>query len=151
MTDSERRAPPTASGFGPVLARLRERRNLNQKELARAIGRSPSTISRLESSGRGVSRELVDELAGALNATTTEHVELLRAGGLLPAETATMLESPDLTRLSLLLAQPTMRSLDRQILLSYVDLALKHAQALGYQIPSPWPVGGRDGREAPTG
>jgi transcriptional regulator with XRE-family HTH domain len=145
MRDSERRAPPTASEFGPALARLRGERGLNQKELARLIGRSPSTISRLESSGRGVSRELVDELAQALTVSVAEHVELLRAAGLLPAETATMLESPSLTRLSLLLAQPDIRSQDRQILLSYIELALQHAGAMGYQIPSPWPAANQSG------
>ena len=141
MSDSERRAPSTASEFGPVLARMRAKRGLNQKELARLIKRNPSTISRLESSGRGVSRELVDEIARALAVSVAEHVELLRAGGLLPAETATMLESPSLTRLSLLLAQPGIRSQDRQLLLTYVELALQHAEALGYRIPSPWPGG----------
>jgi transcriptional regulator with XRE-family HTH domain len=138
MSESERRAPETAVEFGKVLARLREQRGLNQKELAGSIGRSPSTISRLESSGRGVSRDLVDELAGALRATPVERLELLRAAGFLSEETVAMLEEPDLTRLSRLLAQPDVHPRDRRLLLRYVELALEHAAALGYAIPSPW-------------
>ena len=140
MAESERRAPEAAGEFGSVLARLREHRNLNQKELATSIGRSPSTISRLESSGRGVSRDLVDELARALATTPAEHFDLLRAAGFLSEETVALLEEPELTRLSRLLAQPNIRPRDRRLLLRYVELALEHAAALGYVIPSPWPA-----------
>jgi transcriptional regulator with XRE-family HTH domain len=140
MSDTERRAPSTASEFGRVLERLREQSDLNQKELAAQIGRDPSTISRLESSGRGVSRKLVDELAHALAATTTEYLELLQAAGFLSEETVALLDEPDLTRLSRLLSQPHMVPRDRRLLLQYVELALAHAAALGYDIPSPWPA-----------
>ncbi len=139
LTDDKRRAPPAANDFGPVLARLREQRGLNQKQLAEQIGRSPSTISRLESSGRGVSREVVDELAQALATTPAEHLELRQAAGLLTDETAALLEEPDLIRLSRLLAQPNLPPRDRRLVLRYIELALEHAAALGYVIPSPWP------------
>lgn len=141
MTEIERRAPSAASDFGRVLARLREQRGLNQKELARRLGRSPSTISRLESSGRGVSRDFVDELAYALATTTSERLELQQAAGFLSDETAALLDEPELVRLSRLLSQPNLIPRDRRLLLKYVELALDHAAALGYAIPAPWPPG----------
>ncbi|MDQ3692405.1 MAG: helix-turn-helix domain-containing protein [Chloroflexota bacterium] len=139
MSETDRRAPQTASAFGPVLARLRGQRKLNHKELAAKIGRSRSTISRLESGERGVSRELVDELAEALATTTAERLELLQAAGLLSDETAALLEEPELTRLSRLLSQANLLPRDRRLLLRYVELALDHAAALGYVIPAAWP------------
>ncbi len=140
MSESNRRAPDASGEFGSVLARLREQRNLNQKELAQQIGRSPSTISRLESSGRGVSRDLVEELAAALSSPPADHIELLRAAGFLSNETVALLEEPELTRLSRLLSQPNVLPRDRRLLLRYIELALEHATALGYVIPSAWPA-----------
>jgi transcriptional regulator with XRE-family HTH domain len=140
MVESARRAPESAEEFGRVLARLRTQRGLNQKDLASMIGRNPSTISRLESSGRGVSRELVDQLAQVLAATQADHLELLRAAGLLSEETVALLEEPELTRLSRLLAMPQVLPRDRRLLLTYVELALQHASALGYDIPAAWPT-----------
>lgn len=140
MSETERRAPEAAEEFGGVLARLREQRNVSQKELAEKIGRSPSTISRLESSDRGASRELVDQLAGALGASTGEHLDMLRSAGFLSVETVALLEEPELTRLSRLLAQADLRPRDRRLLLQYIELAIEHAAALGYTIPSPWPA-----------
>jgi transcriptional regulator with XRE-family HTH domain len=144
LAETTRRAPESAEEFGRVLARLRGQRGLNQKDLASMIGRSPSTISRLESSGRGVSRELVDELAQVLAATQADHLELLRAAGFLSEETVALLEEPELTRLSRLLAMPQVLPRDRRLLLSYVELALEHASALGYEIPAAWPTEGGD-------
>jgi transcriptional regulator with XRE-family HTH domain len=140
MVESARRAPESAEEFGRVLARLRTQRGLNQKDLASMIGRNPSTISRLESSGRGVSRELVDQLAQVLAATQADHLELLRAAGFLSEETVALLEEPELTRLSRLLAMPQVLPRDRRLLLTYVELALQHASALGYDIPAAWPT-----------
>ncbi|MBA2518108.1 MAG: helix-turn-helix domain-containing protein [Chloroflexia bacterium] len=139
MSDTERRAPATASEFGRVLTKLRGQHRLKQQDLAKQIGRSKSTISRLESGERGVSRELVDELAEALVTTTAERLELLQAAGLLSEETVALLEEPELTRLSRLLSQANLLPRDRRLLLRYIELALEHAAALGYVIPAPWP------------
>ena len=139
MAETTRRAPESAEEFGKVLARLRIQRGLNQKDLANEIGRSPSTISRLESSGRGVSRELVDELAEVLAASQADRLELLRAAGFLTEETVALLEEPELTRLSRLLATPHVLPRDRRLLLTYVELAIAHAEAMGYDVPAAWP------------
>lgn len=148
MAETIRRAPESAEEFGRVLARLREQRGLNQKDLAGMIGRSPSTISRLESSGRGVSRELVDELAQVLAASQADHLELLRAAGFLSEETVALLEEPELTRLSRLLAMPQVLPRDRRVLLTYIELALAHATALGYPVPDAWPSSDGDRRSS---
>ena len=139
MTESDRRAPEAAAEFGSVLRRLREQSGLNRKELALRIGRDPSTITRLESGERGVSRDLVDDLARELALSITDHFELLAAAGLLSEETAALLEEPALSQLSRLLAESAMPSRERELLLRYVELALAHAAALGYDIPAPWP------------
>ena len=96
--------------------------------------------ARLESSDRGVSRELVEELAGEVATTPSERLELLQAAGFITEETAAMLEEPRLTQLSRLLAEPGIRPRDRRLLLQYVELALAHAEALGYDLPDAWPL-----------
>lgn len=144
MTESERRAPEAAAEFGSVLRRLREQRGLNRKELARRIGRDPSTITRLESGERGVSRDVVEDLARELALPTADHFELLASAGLLSEETAALLEEPELSQLSRLLAESAIPPGDRELLLRYVELALAHAAALGYVIPAPWPRSDND-------
>lgn len=144
MTDSDRRAPEAAAQFGSVLRRLREQRGLNRKELARRIGRDPSTITRLEAGERGVSRDLVEDLARELDLPAADHFELLTSAGLLSEETAALLEEPVLSQLTRLLTESAMPPRDRELLLRYVELALMHAAALGYDIPVPWPRSDND-------
>lgn len=122
-------APPR---FGPRLASLREARGLNRKQLADAADLDPSTVTRLESGERGTTREVVDRLAAALRATPEEHHGLLTAAELIPAEAAILLDEPELARLSSVLADPSLTVLHRRLLLTYVELAVAHAAALGY-------------------
>lgn len=131
------RPPELAPAFGPSLTRLRESRGLTQKQLAESGAIDPSTISRLESGGRGPSREVVDRLAEALDASAEEHNVLLAAAGLLPENPAYLLGEPDLARLSAVLSDARLTPFDRRTLLTYVELALGHAEALGYAVPRP--------------
>jgi len=133
----EERARPSSPAFGRRLRPLREARGLNQKRLAELADVDASTISRLESGGRGVSREVVDRLAQALETTPDQYGELLRAAGFLPDEAAILLEEPELARLSQLLAADDVTADHRELLRAYLRLALSHAEALGYALPSP--------------
>ena len=128
------RSPSPNPEFGEVLAALRRSRRLAQRGLAAKAGIDASTVSRLESGGRGVSREVVDRLARALAATTEEHNELLKTAGCLPEEAVALLDEPELARFSALLGDPTLAPEDRDTLLAYLRLALGHAAALGYEI-----------------
>ncbi len=132
----EERARPSNPEFGHALRPLREWRGLNQRQLASRAEVDASTISRLESGGRGVSREVVVRLAHALDASDDQYGDLLKAAGFLPDQAAVLLEEPDLARLSQLLADTALSPADRQTLRDYLRLALAHAAALGYRIPS---------------
>lgn len=127
-----RRAGSAPPRFGPMLASLRDGRGLLRKQLADAAGLDPSTVTRLESGERGPSREVVDRLANALDASSAELHALLTAAEILPAEAAILLDEPELARLSMVLADPTLTVLHRRLLLTYVELAVAHAAALGY-------------------
>lgn len=71
--------PADVPAFGPMLRELRERRDLQMKELAERAGISESFISRLESGDRGLSRETVDALADALAVSSVERYRMLVA------------------------------------------------------------------------
>jgi transcriptional regulator with XRE-family HTH domain len=111
---------------------MRDGRGLLRKQLADAAGLDPSTVTRLESGERGPSREVVERLAAALDASSEELHGLLTAAELLPAEAAILLDEPELARLSAVLADPALTVLHRRLLLTYVELAVAHAAALGY-------------------
>ena len=130
-----RRAPDEFADLGPLLTRLRESRGLLAKQLADRAMVDASTISRIESGERGVSREVVDRLAAALNATGSDYHALLNAAGFLPDQAALLLDDPDFARLSALFTSRALTPSDRQTLRSYISLALRHAAALGYTIP----------------
>ena len=136
-TEPTQRSPTSHPDFGPALARLRISRGLAQRKLAALADIDASTVSRLESGGRGVSREVVERLSQALAATPAEHNELLKTAGFLPEEAVALLDEPDLARFSALLADPTLRAGDRHLLVTYLRLALRHAEALGYDVRAP--------------
>lgn len=127
-----RRAGSAPPRFGPLLSAMRDERGLPKNQLAAAADLDPSTVTRLESGERGPSREVVERLAKALDASSEELHGLLTAADLLPAEAAILLDEPELARLSAVLTDPTLTVLHRRLLLNYVELAVAHAQALGY-------------------
>lgn len=130
-----RRAPDEFADLGPLLARLRESRGLLAKQLADRAKVDASTVSRIESGERGASREVIDRLATALNATGSDYHALLNAAGFLPDQAALLLDDPDFARLSTLFTSRVLTPSDRQTLRIYITLALRHAAALGYTIP----------------
>lgn len=131
-----RRGAELPEGLGPSVRALRQRRGLNQKQLAAMAGLTPSSITRLEHGERGASQESINRLAAALAATTEEHNHLLAAAGFLTEQAATLLDEPDLVRLSAALADPRLTTDDRRMLLTYVRLAVSHAEARGYGVAS---------------
>jgi transcriptional regulator with XRE-family HTH domain len=135
--DRETRNPTDWPEFGPALARLRETRGLAKKELARRAGLDASTITRLESGERGVTRETVERLANALDATQKEELDLLGKAGFLADEAVELLAEPELARLAALLARPDLQPDHRALLVRHLRLALDHAAALGYAARDP--------------
>lgn len=135
---SETRNPIEQPGFGPALRRLREARGLSKADVARRCGVDPSHITRLEQSERGVSRDLVEKLATALEAARREELELLQEAGFLSPETTQLLLQPELARLSALLAGEDLAPAHRELLVRQLRLALDSAAALGYRIPDPF-------------
>lgn len=119
--------------FGPALQRLREARGWNRKELAERAQVDASTITRLESGERGVSRELAKRLAITLELTNAEELDFLHKAGFLASEAASMLSEPDLARLAGLLGRPELKAEHRTLLLRHVRLALELARVLGYE------------------
>ena len=124
-------------GFGPALRVVREDRGLTRRRLAELAQIDPSTITRLERGERGPSREAVDRLARALQAAPEDQNHLLANAGFLTEEAATLLDEPDLVRLSAVLADPRLTPEDRRTLLTYVRLAVVHAEARGYGAKKP--------------
>jgi transcriptional regulator with XRE-family HTH domain len=138
MASTDGRQPPAHPEFGPLLTQMRQARAMPQRTLAAAAGADASTISRIEKSERGVSRELVDRLAEALDATTEDRLRLLQAAGFLPPLVESLAAEPDLAALTALFKRPDLEDRHRALLLVYVRLALAHARALGYDPPDPW-------------
>jgi transcriptional regulator with XRE-family HTH domain len=132
MSDTSAESARQAA-FGRLLARLRGERNLAQKEAARMAGIDGSTLSRLESGERGVSREVLDRLCDALELDRQQRLELDVAAGFLSEDAAQLLADEEITRLGKLLHDPTLPTDDVDRLRQYVRLALAYAQALGYQ------------------
>ena len=126
-----------ATELGPLLIQLRTGRGLAQKEVARQAEIDGSTLSRLENGGRGVSREVLDRIAAALQLNTLDRLSLHVAAGFLDADTARMLADPDLTQLAAILTGPHVTPRDATSLRLFVTLALEHAAALGYPVHLP--------------
>lgn len=130
--------PQTTSGpsplLGPLLVDLRRNRNLAQKEVARLADIDNSTLSRLESGERGVSREVLDRICAVLGLERQEQIDVLAAAGFLTPEAAQILADEDVSRLARLFQNPSLPDEDAALLRDYVRLALAHARALGYDV-----------------
>ncbi|MCA9876243.1 MAG: helix-turn-helix transcriptional regulator [Thermomicrobiales bacterium] len=131
MTDTARSAE-----LGPLLIQYRTERGLAQKEVARQAEIDGSTLSRLESGGRGVSRDVLDRIAAVLQLGTADRLSLHVAAGFLDADTARLLADPELTELATILTAPETAARDAARLRQFVTLALEYAAALGYPVRS---------------
>lgn len=125
----------SSENLGDMLVRLRSERKLGQKQLADLARIDNSTLSRLESNGRGVSREVLDRLSDALTLDRRQRVDVLVAAGFLNDETARLLLDDDLARLARILADPQLDPRDAARLRQFVELALAFADARGYGDP----------------
>lgn len=135
--DPTPRPEPLPDAFGSALRLLRERRGLNQKQLAERAAVTPSSITRLEHGDRGPSQESIKRLADAVGASPEEYNHLLGTAGFLTEQAVTLLDEPELVRLSAVLADPRLTADDRRMLLTYVSLAVAHAESRGYGIDGP--------------
>ncbi len=120
--------------LGRLLVRLRDKRGLSQKEVAHLAEISNSTLSRLESGDRGVSREVLDRICAVLELDRHEELDLLTAAGFLNQDAAQILADDDLAQLARLLHADAIEPDDALLLRQYIRLALAHAKALGYRI-----------------
>jgi transcriptional regulator with XRE-family HTH domain len=118
--------------LGRLLVEFRERRGLGQKQAAQLAGIDNSTLSRLESGERGVSREVLDRLCDALGLDRKQRLEVMVAAGFVSEESAQLLADDDLARLARLLSDPATAPADVARLRQFVALALAYAAARGY-------------------
>jgi transcriptional regulator with XRE-family HTH domain len=116
-----------------LLVRLRTDRGLAQKQVAKLAEIDNSTLSRLESGDRGVSRDVLDRICTVLRLDRREQLDVLVAAGFLTVEAAQLLADEELSRLARLLLDPTLPEVHSRVLRQYVALALAHARALGYE------------------
>lgn len=117
--------------LGPLLLRFRTERGLPQKQVAVAAGINNSTLSRLESGERGISREVLDRLCRVLELSAHEELEVLTAAGFLTEDAAEFLADEQLVKLGKLLNSPHVLEHDVETLRQYVELALRYAEARG--------------------
>ena len=119
--------PPTPSAFPTMLRSLRERAGMSQNGLAERAGRDPGTINRLESGKRApVNRELVEDLARALDLEPEDRDALLAAAGHLPDVFRQVgLGDPDLRLLADILGDERLAPLERRDLRLAVRLAAR--------------------------
>jgi transcriptional regulator with XRE-family HTH domain len=120
--------------LGRVLIRLRNERGLAQKQVAHLADIDGSTLSRLESGDRGVSREVLDRICDVLQLNRHEQLEVLVAAGFLNEDAAHLLADDDVARIARLLHAPSLEPDDEQLIRQYLLLALAHAKALGYSV-----------------
>src|SRR5215210_3853295 len=113
--------------LGGVLVRLRDERGLSQKEVAHLAEISNSTLSRLESGDRGVSREVLDRICDVLDLDRHERLDILTAAGFLEQDTAQLLADDDVAQLARLLHADAIEPDDALLLRQYIRLALAHA------------------------
>jgi transcriptional regulator with XRE-family HTH domain len=132
-TDGRSVSGPSAE-LGRVLTRLRNERGLAQKQAAHLAQIDGSTLSRLESGERGVSREVLDRICHVLNLDRREQLEVLVAAGFLNEDAADLLADDDVARVARLLHAPALEPDDERIIRQYLQLALSHAKALGYSV-----------------
>jgi transcriptional regulator with XRE-family HTH domain len=120
--------------LGRLLTRLRNERGLAQKQVAQLAEIDNSTLSRLESGDRGVSREVLDRICEVLELDRHEQLDLLTAAGFLNQDAAQILADDDVAQLARLLHTPAIEPDDALLLRQYIRLALAHAKALGYRV-----------------
>jgi transcriptional regulator with XRE-family HTH domain len=132
-TDGRSVSGPSAE-LGRVLTRLRNERGLAQKQAAHLAQIDGSTLSRLESGERGVSREVLDRICHVLHLDRREQLEVLVAAGFLNEDAADLLADDDVARVARLLHAPALEPDDERIIRQYLQLALSHAKALGYSV-----------------
>lgn len=114
------------------MTRLRGERRLAQKEVAHRAGIDGSTLSRLESGERGVSRDVIGRICNVLQLDRKTRLEVELAAGLLTEEAAALLASEELSRLALILNDPTLPPDEAERLKLHVRLALDYAAAIGH-------------------
>jgi len=120
--------------LGRVLVRLRDQRGLSQKQVADLAEISNSTLSRLESGERGVSREVLDRICAVLELDRHEELNLLTAAGFLNEDAARILADDEVAQIARLLHAPAVLPEDAGLLRQYIRLAIAHAKALGYRV-----------------
>jgi transcriptional regulator with XRE-family HTH domain len=120
--------------LGRLLTRLRSERGLAQKQVAQLAEINNSTLSRLESGDRGVSRDVLDRICDVLELDRHERLDVLTAAGFLNQDAAQILADDDVARLARVLHAPAVEPDDALLLRQYIRLALAHAKALGYRI-----------------
>lgn len=120
--------------LGPLLLQLRTERGLGQKQVAELAAIDNSTLSRLESGGRGVSRETLDRLCDVLALDRRQRLKVMVAAGFLSDEMARVLADADLSRLGNLITDPAVDPEDAARLRQFITLALAYAEARGYNI-----------------
>jgi transcriptional regulator with XRE-family HTH domain len=133
-TADGRLASGPSEELGSLLTRLRNEREMAQKEVARLAEINNSTLSRLESGDRGVSREVLDRICDVLDLDRHERLDVLTAAGILNQDAAQLLADDDVAQLARLLHAPAVDPDDARLLRQYIQLALAHAKALGYRI-----------------
>jgi transcriptional regulator with XRE-family HTH domain len=120
--------------LGRLLTRLRNERGVAQKRVAQLAEIDGSTLSRLESGDRGVTREVLDRVCDVLALDRRERLEVLAAAGFLNQDAAQILSDDDVARVARLLHAPGVEPADALLLRQYLRLALAHARALGYPV-----------------
>jgi transcriptional regulator with XRE-family HTH domain len=120
--------------LGRLLTRLRNERGVAQKRVAQLAEIDGSTLSRLESGDRGVTREVLDRVCDVLALDRRERLEVLAAAGFLNQDAAQILSDDDVARVARLLHAPEVEPADALLLRQYLRLALAHARALGYPV-----------------
>ncbi|MBA2595268.1 MAG: helix-turn-helix transcriptional regulator [Chloroflexia bacterium] len=131
MSDPRATAGPSED-LGPLLVRLRTERGLAQKQVARSAEINGSTLSRLESGERGVSREILERIGVVLNLDRQDRLNLLVAAGFLTDDAGRLLADESLARFARVLSDPATLPGDIVVLRGFLELALAHARALGY-------------------
>ena len=133
-TTDGRLAQGPGEELGRLLVRLRTERELSQKEVAHLAEINNSTLSRLESGDRGISREVLERISVALKLDRHEELALLTAAGILNQDDAQILADDEVVQIARLLHATAVSPEDAQLLRQYVRLALAHAKALGYRV-----------------
>jgi transcriptional regulator with XRE-family HTH domain len=112
----ERSDESSEHAFPSLLKRFRERSGLSQNSLAERAGRDPGTINRLESGKRApVNRQLIEDVARALDLGQAERAQLLAAAGHLSEGLARIgLADPDIRLVADILGDETIPAEERR-------------------------------------